>query len=127
MDEDRSFWLSEYQNVSQQFQKFLDLYIKMFALYVGIIGVLFKFALDQQATGELRRALGIYMLVLCALFALGITFAEVMTRRLRRKRRATLEALGKETWDEFVAGHWASIGFGLFTLFLVAAVLILVI
>lgn len=127
MDEDRSFWLSEYQNVSQQFQKFLDLYIKMFALYVGIIGVLFKFALDQQSTSELRRALGIYMMVLCALFALGIAFAEIMTRRLRRKRKATLDALGKQTWDEFVAGHWASIGFSLFTLFLVLAVLTLVI
>ena len=104
-DDDQTFWLAEYQNFSGQFQKFLDLYIKTFIIYVGILGILLKFALDKDATPELRLALTIFGLLCSMIFFGCIIYAKIMTRQLRCKRRKALKELNQDTEDEFIAGH----------------------
>jgi hypothetical protein len=125
MNEGQSFWIMEYQNVSNQFVKFLDIYIKTFMIYIGIMGLIFKFALDVNSTPELRRTLIKFGILCSILFFLCIYYAENMTKQLRRRRKTALKQLGQNTEDEFIGGHWASIVFLTFNLFVVIGLYIL--
>ena len=115
--EESQFWNSEYLNVSGQFQKYLDLYVKTFVIYLGAIGLFLKFAFDANSNSDLRLLMSVFSIFVCLLFFAIIILAEVMIRKLRRKRKTTLTKLGFETDDEFIAGHWASIVFFVFNLF----------
>lgn len=113
MDEP-SFWLEEYKNISGQFQKFLELYIKTFLIYLGANGLLLKFAFDNNSTPSLKSFLSLFGILISFLLFVTIVFGEIMTRKLRRKRKTTTEKIGVSTEDEFIAGHWASIVFFVF-------------
>jgi hypothetical protein len=116
MDEEK-FWSLEYENVSGQFQKFLEIYVKTFVIYLGAVGLLLKFSLDASSTPELKFFLSSFGIFVCILLFFCILLAEIMVRKLRRKRKNTLLKLGFTTEEEFVAGHWASILFSIFNIF----------
>jgi hypothetical protein len=120
MNNNNTFWQAEYENVSGQFQKFLDLYVKTFGIYLAILGGLLKFALDKWSTPTLTLAMSTLGLLCCALLFACIVLAETMTRKLRRKRKVALDNLQQVSEDEFVAGHWASLIFGVFNVLAIA-------
>ena len=125
MNERQAFWMMEYQNVSTQFAKLLDLYIKTFMIYIGIIGLIFKFALDANSTPELRITLIKFGILCSTLFYICIYYGVKMTEQLRRRRKTTLKQLEQNTEDEFISGHWASIVFSIFNLFVFIGLYIL--
>ena len=46
----REFWLTEYRLVIDQFHKYYDIHVKAFGVFLGINGLLFRYALDSEFT-----------------------------------------------------------------------------
>ncbi len=116
MNNINEFWKTEYQIVSTQFVKLVDLYIKSFVVYLGVMAFALKFALDKNATPELKKAL-CFLAFLCCMLLFGcILCAEIVWRKLHRKRKVALEKLRHDTESELFVGHWVSVIFFIFNI-----------
>ncbi len=121
MSEKCNFWRKEYQLAGEQFGRFITLYIQVFFIYVGILGVLLSFALGEEPGSEVRKVLSYFALVCCFIFLLCILCFERITGKLKRKRKRALRELGEDTEDELVVGHWVNYVYLLFTVFAMLA------
>ncbi len=57
-------------------------YMQTFMIFATINGALLKFALDKDATPELRNALSLFGLVFCAIGFLAVVFGHLVNRRV---------------------------------------------
>lgn len=109
MDDDKSFWTTEYCSLTRQFASLLGLYIKTCSIYLAVLGLALKFALDANATPELRFALCVFSVAMCVLYGVCIWAAERFVGLLQRRREQALAGLGKNIDSEFGIVHWASV------------------
>jgi len=59
-------------------------YLKAYAFFLAITGVLLKFALDDHAAGEMRKVMCAFGILLCLLGFLVCYFGESLRRKLRK-------------------------------------------
>jgi hypothetical protein len=71
--------------------------IKTFTIFLAIMGALFKFALDQNSTPDLRNALSALGVCICALSFVTIWFSEKVRRLLRKDLTQLHHALNSPT------------------------------
>ena len=114
MENSNSFWVTEYTGVTSQFSSLLGLYVKVFAIYVGILGLAIKFALDSNSTSVLRCTLAVFAIMICSLFQFVIVFAKKLVCQLEDRRNTALSHLKKSVSSEFHIGHSASRAMTLF-------------
>ena len=126
MNNTNEFWKTEYQIVSTQFIKLVDLYIKSFVVYLGVMAFALKFALDKNTTPELKKSLCFLSFFCCGLLFCCILCAEIMWRKLRKKRKVALEKLGHDTESELSLGRWVSVVFFIFNIFAITGLYLLI-
>ena len=112
------FWLEEYKLMHAQFQKGMDLLVKIFVVYIGVHGLLLKLALDKNATPELLQLLSAVAIVVCMLMFIACFVARGIFKTLRRKRDRAAEQLRAPEDSVFGAGLW---GVSLYVAFNVVA------
>jgi hypothetical protein len=57
-------------------------YLRAYAFFLAITGVLLKFALDQSATAELRKVMCIFGIMLCLIGFLVCYFGESLRKKI---------------------------------------------
>lgn len=67
---------------SQEYAALLTHIIRSFAIFVAVVGAVFKFALDSSSTPTLRLALSIFGLVTCCIIWAAAFCAELYRRSL---------------------------------------------
>jgi hypothetical protein len=117
MGENRDFWLLEYEKAVDQLARATGLYVQTFLIYVGILGVLLKFALDSASTPFLRTIMAGFGIAVCILMGALIEILKRTVTTLAKKRSEALgELLGGHRYvrDEFgivTVGTWLAFGF----------------
>lgn len=112
--QESDFWVTEYSTVTSIFSKFLEMYITVFSIYLGIHGLALKFAFDQNANLALRRLLSVFAISCCMLLFVVVMLAELMRRRLLGRRNRALGEIGVSIPDEFIGAKWGGMVFSFF-------------
>ena len=120
-----NFWINEFKNVTELFQKYLELYVKSFMIYLGVTAALLKFSLDSQATVQLKNVLVFFGISFSLLYLLSILFALKILNILKRRRKKALEVLNENLESEFVSGLWGSIIFFIIVIIIIVGWIII--
>ena len=105
---EKELWKIEYTTVVDTFTNYLSLFVKAFVVYVGMLGVALKFALEEGASSQQKLGMSVFSFCASAAFV-GLIIATIqLTKLLGRRRQVAQEQLGMDTMSEFIAGYWAA-------------------
>ncbi len=102
----KDFWLTEYQCVISQFTKYVGLYFLVFAVYLGIQGFLLIAFFNFPS--NIKTLLLIFSIVCCMLFFFAMLVETTIVKKLSRRKGKALSKLGiddGDVGDEFTIGY----------------------
>jgi hypothetical protein len=118
---EKEFWLLEYQSIILQFTRYIGLYFLVFVVYLGIQGLLFLTIVHFNIDSSVKLSLIVFALICCMLFFFCIIVATTIVQKVEARKEKALTSLGfekNEVEDEFSIGHATSLVYLVFNLFL---------
>ena len=82
------FLETAYHELHSRFVKYLEIYLKVFVIYITIMGLVLKFSLDMNATPQLKLALFYFAIFICFIMYTSIVLAELLIHRIRRMKKS---------------------------------------
>ena len=99
----------------------LATYLRAYAIFLAITGAMFKFALDANATSELRQALCLLGFASCICAFMAGVFGEKLRRDTRSRLQELLDGLGVRIEADHLRGiMYTTITGMVFTVFILA-------
>lgn len=125
----RDFWLTEYQCIISQFTKYVGLYFLVFVVYLGIQGFLLIGIFDFLS--DIRMIVLIFSICCCLLFFACTSVAWATVGNLSKRKIKALSELGireDEVTDEFSIGKSTTYVYVAFNimLFLILCILFII-